>query len=135
MRIWNFNNGALLRDLLCYDKCELTSIVCSKMLIITGGWNKRISTYVDLVSHVLRHVPPYLLYPVLFQVNQIAFRCKLCIVLFDSAGQRHRVSVDAATQGRHHVAGDVPREHASVGQLQRRHLHLGDHQRPRDVYA
>ena len=50
MRIWNFNNGALLRDLLCYDKCELTAIVCSKMLIITGGWNKRIATYVDKVS-------------------------------------------------------------------------------------
>ena len=62
LRIWNFNNGALLRDLMCYDKCELTSIVCSKMLIITGGWNKRISTYVDLVSHVLRHVLGHVLY-------------------------------------------------------------------------
>ena len=47
VKIWNFNNGALLRELPVYDNHELTSIVCQKERIITAGWNKRITVYVD----------------------------------------------------------------------------------------
>ena len=47
VKIWNFNNGACLRELPVYDATEITSIVCPKQKIITGGWNKRLTEYVD----------------------------------------------------------------------------------------
>ena len=47
VKIWNFNNGACLRELPVYDATEITSIVCPKQKIVTGGWNKRLTEYVD----------------------------------------------------------------------------------------
>ena len=46
-QIWNFNNGACLREFPVYDRCEITAIVCPKGRILTGGWNKRITMYID----------------------------------------------------------------------------------------
>ncbi|XP_077864869.1 WD repeat-containing protein on Y chromosome-like [Saccoglossus kowalevskii] len=47
LKIWNFNNGACLRELQISDPYELTGIICSKHRIITTGWNRRITTYID----------------------------------------------------------------------------------------
>jgi len=47
VKIWNFNNGACLREYPMYDRCEITAIVCPKQRIVTVGWNKRITIYVD----------------------------------------------------------------------------------------
>ena len=47
VKIWNFNNGACLREFPVYDETEITSIVCPKKKIITGGWNKRLTQYID----------------------------------------------------------------------------------------
>ena len=47
VKIWNFNNGACLRELPVYDAMEITSVVCPKQKIVTGGWNKRITEYID----------------------------------------------------------------------------------------
>ena len=47
VKIWNFNNGACLREFPIHDETEITSIVCPKKKIITGGWNKRLTQYID----------------------------------------------------------------------------------------
>ncbi|XP_071485402.1 WD repeat-containing protein on Y chromosome-like [Diadema antillarum] len=47
VKIWNFNNGACLRELEVFDNLEVTGIVCPKQRIVTAGWNKRITSYID----------------------------------------------------------------------------------------
>ncbi len=49
VKLWNFNNGSCLRELPLSGAAEITSIVCSatKQRIITAGWNKRLTIYVD----------------------------------------------------------------------------------------
>ncbi|XP_071834643.1 cilia- and flagella-associated protein 337-like isoform X2 [Apostichopus japonicus] len=47
VKVWNFNNGACLRELEVFDYVEVTGIVCSKLRIVTTGWNRRITTYID----------------------------------------------------------------------------------------
>merc|ERR1712048_319341 len=42
-RVWNFNNGACLRELKSEDRSEISSIVCPKQLILTAGWNKKLT--------------------------------------------------------------------------------------------
>ncbi|XP_077992887.1 cilia- and flagella-associated protein 337-like [Glandiceps talaboti] len=48
VKIWNFNNGACLRELEVFDSYEVTGIVCPRQKIITTGWNRRLTTYIDL---------------------------------------------------------------------------------------
>ncbi|XP_074662765.1 cilia- and flagella-associated protein 337-like [Tubulanus polymorphus] len=47
VKIWNFNNGACLRELDTPGGCEVTGIVCPKQRIVIAGWNRRISTFID----------------------------------------------------------------------------------------
>ena len=47
VRIWNFNNGALLRELEVFDNREISSIVWERGRIITAGWNRHLTVYVD----------------------------------------------------------------------------------------
>ncbi|XP_041468554.1 WD repeat-containing protein on Y chromosome-like isoform X2 [Lytechinus variegatus] len=47
VKIWNFNNGACLRELETFDNLEVTGISCPKQRIVTAGWNKRITSYID----------------------------------------------------------------------------------------
>ncbi len=47
VKIWNFNNGALLRELEIFDKMEVSSIVVGRQRIITAGWNRRLTVYMD----------------------------------------------------------------------------------------
>ncbi|KAJ8045382.1 WD repeat-containing protein on Y chromosome [Holothuria leucospilota] len=47
VKVWNFNNGACLRELEVFDNLEITGIVCPKQRIVTTGWNRRIATYID----------------------------------------------------------------------------------------
>ena len=48
-KIWNFNNGACLRefDAENQDFLEITGIVCPKQRILIAGWNKTAVVYVD----------------------------------------------------------------------------------------
>ncbi|XP_071962420.1 WD repeat-containing protein on Y chromosome-like [Antedon mediterranea] len=47
VKIWNFNNGACLRELEVYDSFEITGIVVPRQRIVTAGWNRRVTTYID----------------------------------------------------------------------------------------
>ncbi|XP_030855252.1 WD repeat-containing protein on Y chromosome isoform X3 [Strongylocentrotus purpuratus] len=47
VKIWNFNNGACLRELETFDDLEVTGIACPKQRIVTAGWNKLITSYID----------------------------------------------------------------------------------------
>ncbi|XP_033640138.1 WD repeat-containing protein on Y chromosome-like [Asterias rubens] len=47
VKIWNFNNGACLRELETFDNMEVTGIVCPKQRIVTAGWNRRVASYID----------------------------------------------------------------------------------------
>ncbi|XP_022093005.1 WD repeat-containing protein on Y chromosome-like isoform X2 [Acanthaster planci] len=47
VKIWNFNNGACLRELETFDNMEVTGIICPKQRIITAGWNRRVTSYID----------------------------------------------------------------------------------------
>ncbi|XP_033123331.1 WD repeat-containing protein on Y chromosome-like isoform X2 [Anneissia japonica] len=47
VKIWNFNNGACLRELEVFDSFEVTGIVVPRQRIVTAGWNRRITTYID----------------------------------------------------------------------------------------
>ena len=47
IKIWNFNNGAVLRVMETAEQLEVTGIVCPAQRIITAGWNKRLTVYVD----------------------------------------------------------------------------------------
>ncbi|XP_038078621.1 WD repeat-containing protein on Y chromosome-like isoform X2 [Patiria miniata] len=47
VKIWNFNNGACLRELETFDTMEVTGIVCPKQRIVTAGWNRRVTSYID----------------------------------------------------------------------------------------
>ncbi len=55
VKIWNFNNGAMLRELPLYDSTVITAIVCAKQRIVTGGWNKRLTIYRDSVDDNTTH--------------------------------------------------------------------------------
>ena len=46
-RVWNFNNGACLRTLASDESVEISSITCPKQYIMTAGWNKKLSAYID----------------------------------------------------------------------------------------
>ena len=48
VKIWNFNNGACLRELNPIDDGEVTGIVCPKQRIVTVGWNHKITVYRDV---------------------------------------------------------------------------------------
>ena len=52
VKIWNFNNGALLRVLEDSNTTEITGIVCPPKRIMTAGWNRRIQLYVDTYEDV-----------------------------------------------------------------------------------
>ncbi|XP_078488317.1 WD repeat-containing protein on Y chromosome-like [Ciona intestinalis] len=47
VKIWNFNNGACLRTLSGETNYEVTGLVCLKQKIISGGWNKKLTVYID----------------------------------------------------------------------------------------
>ncbi len=47
VKMWNFNNGALLRVLHQYGDFEVTGIVCPPNKIITCGWNQRLDVHID----------------------------------------------------------------------------------------
>ena len=47
IKLWNHNNGALLREIKVADTHEITGIICPKQRIMTAGWNRRITVYVD----------------------------------------------------------------------------------------
>ena len=46
VRIWNFNNGACLREL-TKSESEITGIVCFRNRIVTAGWDKTIRVFMD----------------------------------------------------------------------------------------
>lgn len=46
-KIWNFHNGACLRELGPTDDGEITGILCSRQKIFTVGWNHKIIEYRD----------------------------------------------------------------------------------------
>ena len=48
IKIWNFNNGACLRELSAIDDSEVTGIVCPKQRIVAVGWNHKITVYRDV---------------------------------------------------------------------------------------
>lgn len=48
VKIWNFNNGACLRELHAVKDGEVTGIVCPKQRIVTVGWNHEITVYRDV---------------------------------------------------------------------------------------
>ncbi|XP_070571095.1 WD repeat-containing protein on Y chromosome-like [Ptychodera flava] len=48
VKVWNFNNGACLRELEVFDNYEVTGIVCPRSKIVTTGWNRRLTMYIDL---------------------------------------------------------------------------------------
>jgi len=48
IKIWNFNNGACLRELKATDDSEVTGIICPKQRIVTVGWNHKITVYRDV---------------------------------------------------------------------------------------
>ena len=45
--IWNFNSGACLRTYPASDTSEITSVVCDRRCIITGGWNGHVTLFND----------------------------------------------------------------------------------------
>ncbi|XP_013775753.1 WD repeat-containing protein on Y chromosome-like [Limulus polyphemus] len=47
VKIWNFNNGACLREMKTIGKTEITSILCQKEYIIVAGWNKHVTAFLD----------------------------------------------------------------------------------------
>lgn len=47
IKIWNFNNGALLGELQNVHDYEVTDILCCKNNFITGGWSRKIVMYSD----------------------------------------------------------------------------------------
>ncbi|CAH1253656.1 EFCAB8 [Branchiostoma lanceolatum] len=47
VQIWNFNNGALLKDFDHVDTCEVKSIICFKQHIAVSGWNRRVVCHLD----------------------------------------------------------------------------------------
>ncbi|XP_078611049.1 WD repeat-containing protein on Y chromosome-like isoform X2 [Branchiostoma floridae x Branchiostoma japonicum] len=47
VQIWNFNNGALLKDFEHVDTCEVKSIICYKQHIAVSGWNRRVVCHLD----------------------------------------------------------------------------------------
>ncbi|KAL5267550.1 hypothetical protein ACHWQZ_G004550 [Mnemiopsis leidyi] len=47
IKIWNFNNGALLDELQNVHQEEITDIVCCKNTFVTGGWSRKIVVYSD----------------------------------------------------------------------------------------
>ncbi|XP_076314990.1 WD repeat-containing protein on Y chromosome-like [Tachypleus tridentatus] len=47
VKIWNFNNGACLREMKTIGKREITNILCQKQYIIVAGWNKLVTTFLD----------------------------------------------------------------------------------------
>lgn len=48
VRIWNFNNGACLRELPPVHDGEITGIICPRSRILTVGWNHNITVYRDV---------------------------------------------------------------------------------------
>ncbi|XP_076840168.1 WD repeat-containing protein on Y chromosome-like isoform X2 [Brachyhypopomus gauderio] len=48
VRLWNFNNGALLQTLPLLDKNEVTSILYINQRIYVSGWNKRVISFLDI---------------------------------------------------------------------------------------
>ncbi|XP_014668843.1 PREDICTED: WD repeat-containing protein on Y chromosome-like [Priapulus caudatus] len=50
VKIWNFNNGACLRELVPAGRREVTSIICPKQRIIVAGWNRKVTTFIDDVD-------------------------------------------------------------------------------------
>jgi WD40 repeat protein len=76
IKIWNFNNGACLREIPVTNPTEITSIVCTKERIATAGWGKHVKIYLDDVDDdgyqlllpaqrddilTLAHYPPHLI--------------------------------------------------------------------------
>lgn len=47
VKIWNFNNGACLRELVPAGRKEITSIICPRQRIIVAGWNRKVTTFID----------------------------------------------------------------------------------------
>jgi WD40 repeat protein len=47
VKIWNFNNGACLREFETVGNCEITGLVCSRQRILISGWNRRVTSYID----------------------------------------------------------------------------------------
>ncbi|XP_078673721.1 WD repeat-containing protein on Y chromosome-like isoform X1 [Branchiostoma floridae x Branchiostoma belcheri] len=47
VQIWNFNNGALLKDFDDVDTAEVKSIICYKQHIAVSGWNRRVVCHLD----------------------------------------------------------------------------------------
>ena len=47
IKVWNFNNGALLRQLPRYNHTEVTSLVCTRGRILAAGWNQAVNVYID----------------------------------------------------------------------------------------
>ncbi|KAI4884075.1 hypothetical protein NFI96_030672 [Prochilodus magdalenae] len=48
LRLWNFNNGALLEQLPLVDNSEITGILYINDRIYVSGWSKRVVSYLDL---------------------------------------------------------------------------------------
>jgi len=51
LKIWNFNNGQILRTMETEDNVEVTCIVFAKQCIFAAGWNKKVTVYVDGVDN------------------------------------------------------------------------------------
>lgn len=47
VKIWNFNNGTLLRELPSSDRTEITCIAWPPTRIIVAGWSKRVTVYLE----------------------------------------------------------------------------------------
>ncbi|KAM6976879.1 WD repeat-containing protein on Y chromosome-like [Aplochiton taeniatus] len=48
VKLWNFNNGALLTVLPLLDENEITGIIYINQRIYVSGWNKRVMWYLDV---------------------------------------------------------------------------------------
>ncbi|XP_064622322.1 WD repeat-containing protein on Y chromosome-like [Lineus longissimus] len=47
VKIWNFNNGAMLREFETVGDSEITGLVCPRQRILISGWNRRVTSYID----------------------------------------------------------------------------------------
>ena len=47
VKIWNFNNGALLRECQAIDATEVTQIISTTSKILVAGWGRRIIQHMD----------------------------------------------------------------------------------------